>query len=284
MRPTLFNIGSLGIHSYGVMLVLGFSAGLLLAIREGRRRGISRDDIIDCALWVLLSGIIAARLLYIFLDWDYFAGQWGRWIQIQKGGLSFHGALLGAAVAVTIFASRRKIGIARLYDALTPSLPLGYAIARIGCFLNGCCQGTPTHLPWGVAFPKALEGSALVAQPVHPTQIYASLLSLVVFGVVLLLRTRLHWQGQLFLSYLALYSAQRYAVEIYRSGASAHVFPPLAPLTQAQVVSLVIALAAAAALILTERRRLSQPEPEPEPEPAPAPETEPTPKKKRTHR
>lgn len=284
MRPTLFNIGPIGIHSYGVMLVLGFAAGMLLAIREGRRRGISKDDIIDCGLWVLLSGIVAARLLYIFLDWDYFAGQWGKWIQIQKGGLSFHGGLLGAVAAVTIFAHRRNIGIAKLYDTLTPSLPLGYAIARIGCFLNGCCEGHATSLSWGVSFPPALGQAGLSPQPVHPTQLYASLLSLVVFGAILLLRSRLPGPGQLFAAYVILYSLQRYIVEIYRSGASAHVFPPLAPLTQAQVLSVIVALTAGVVLVALERRRLSEAGEETEIAPSAPVEPEPTPKKKRTHR
>jgi len=284
MRPTLFNIGRIGIHSYGVMLVLGFTAGLLLAIREGRRRGISRDDIIDCGLWVLLSGIVAARLLYIFLDWSYFAGHWARWYQIQKGGLSFHGALLGAALAVAVFARRRNLGIARLYDTLTPSLPLGYAIARIGCFLNGCCQGHPTSLPWGVTFPPTFENLGLPSQPVHPTQLYASLLSLLVFGVIMLLRSRLHWHGQLFAAYLVLYSLQRYVVEFYRSGASAHAFPGLAPLTQAQVLSVIIALGAGVALVLLERRRMREGQQEAPAQGPPATEEEPTPRKRRIHR
>ena len=284
MWSELFSIGPVRIHSYGVMLAIGFLAGILWMRREGRAKGLGTDVVLDFGLWTLLSSVLAARALFVALNWSDFAASPRDILWLWRGGLSFHGGVLGAVAAACVFGPRRKIPVGVLADAAAPAIPLGYALARIGCFLNGCCHGCPTHLPWGVRFPATPGDPTVLTEPSHPTQIYASLMSLAVFGFILLLKPHFHARGQVFAAYLAIYSLQRYVIEFWRAECSAVPFGPLAPLTQAQVVSVAIGVIAAAFLLVEEWVRLHRAGEPPEPAPSEAEEPKVPPKRKRMRR
>ncbi|MGD8239287.1 MAG: prolipoprotein diacylglyceryl transferase [Armatimonadota bacterium] len=258
MYSKLFSIGPVTIHAYGVMLTVGFVAGILWMRREGRHKGIGTDVVLDVALWTLLSSVLCARALFVALNWPEFAGSPRDIVWLSRGGLSFHGGVLGAIGAGSIFAVRRKIPFGTLSDIAAPAIPLGYALTRIGCFMNGCCQGFPTDLPWRYPQAPTTDAYGVLIQPSHPTQIYDSLMSLAVFGVILLLKPHFRARGQLFAAYVAIYSLERYIIEFWRAGYSAVPFAPLAPLTQAQVASVAIAVIAAAFLLVDEWARLNR--------------------------
>lgn len=241
MLPTLFRIGPLEIHSYGTLLMVGFVAGMLLSRRQARRLGLSPDLPLDLGVWVLVAGVVFSRGVFVLLNWRQYAANPAEALYIwRQGGLSFHGGLLGGVVAGILFSRRRRVSFWVLGDMLAPGIALGYAIARLGCLLNGCCYGAPTSLPWGITFPLSLHPH----QPVHPTQIYAALGSLAIMGVLLWARSRMAAGGQLFLLYLMLYSLLRSSVEVFRRNASAQPFMEGSVVTQAQVASLVIFTAA----------------------------------------
>jgi phosphatidylglycerol:prolipoprotein diacylglycerol transferase len=253
--PTLFHIGPVAVHSYGTLLMVAFFSGILLARREARRLGVHPDLALDLGTWTLVAAIVFARAAYVALNWSDFAPHPVEALYIwRQGGLTFHGGLLGGVLAALLLAHRRRVSTWLLADMSAPGLALGYAIARIGCFLNGCCYGGPTRLPWGVRFPL-FPDSPLTTDPSHPTQIYAALGSLVILAVLLRLRSRLPGRGQLFLVYLMLYSVMRSAIEVLRKGYTA--WPLLDGLTQAQVASAVIFLAAL--VIFVRRSRPAQP-------------------------
>lgn len=252
MFPTLFHIGPVAVHSYGTLLMMAFVAGILLARREAHRLDLHPDLALDLGTGCLVAGVIFARATFVALNWADFAGHPVEVLYIwRQGGLTFHGGLLGGVLATLLLAHRRRVSAWALADMASPGLALGYAIARIGCFLNGCCYGGPTRLPWGVRFPL-FPDSPLTTDPSHPTQIYAALGSLLILTVLLLLRSRLSRPGQLFLVYLMLYSAMRSAIEVLRKGYTA--WPLLGGLTQAQVASAVVFLAALALFVVRSRR------------------------------
>jgi phosphatidylglycerol:prolipoprotein diacylglycerol transferase len=231
MRPVLFQFGRLELRAYGVMLVLAFTAGILWAMREARLRGLAPERMIDAGLAALVGGLIGARILYIALDPVL---GWRDLPYIWRGGLSFHGGLIGGMLLVALYAIAVKVNPGLIYDTGAPSMALGYAIARIGCFLNGCCYGCPTNLPWAVRFRDQTTGE--LTPPSHPAQLYASLCSLVAFAVLLWLRPRARVHGQLFIAYVGLYGIVRFIPEIFRKGYTSG--PAIAgPLTLAQVVS-----------------------------------------------
>ncbi len=123
----------------------------------------------------------------------------------------------------------------------------------MGCFLNGCCHGSPSDLPWAIPLPH-IPGNGLEGLPLHPAQLYGTLGSLIIFGLLLLIRGHLRRPGHLFLSYLILYSISRSIMEVFRAGASAEAFGPIPALTVAQFASICIGLGAAALMYATRCR------------------------------
>jgi len=254
--PTFFHIGPVEIRAYGTLLMLGFIAGILIAGREAKRLGLPADLAVDLGLSALIGSVLGARALFVALNWQDYAP---RPIEVlylwQVGGLSFHGGLLGGVAGALVLAWRRRVSFWSLADMGAPGLALGYGIARFGCFLNGCCYGGPTSLPWGVRFPLFAD-SHLTTEPSHPTQIYAALGSFAILGVLLRVRARLSARGQLFLLYLMLYSVLRGGIEVLRKGYTAQVL--VDGLTQAQVASAVIFVGAGLGLVVLARRSRKQ--------------------------
>lgn len=256
MRPVLIKLGWLRVNAYGFMLMVGFAAGIAWGMREARRRRIAPDLVLDFGLWALLSAIVASRVVFVLLDLPAYLQEPLTMFQLWKGGLSFHGGLGGALLALYFFCRKRGLRFTQMTDLLAPALALGYAFARIGCFLNGCCYGVPTLLPWASRFlDEQLPGG--VTPPSHPTQLYAAALSLALFGLLAWRGRYARFEGQVTLWYLAAYSVIRFAVEILRRGVTGKLF--VLGMTEAQVASLVIFTLAVAALAVGMKRSVRSP-------------------------
>jgi phosphatidylglycerol:prolipoprotein diacylglycerol transferase len=228
------------------MMVVGFALALWRAKGAAKRRGFNQDYIYDLSLIALLSGIVGARLLYILLNPD--TESFKDFFAVWNGGLSFHGGVLAAVITAIIYTRWKKLSFLECADMLSPSLAIGYAFTRIGCFLNGCCYGVATSLPWGVRFLEDGQWTALS----HPTHIYASIANILIFLMLTRLEKLKRAPGFIFVSYLGLYSAYKFLVEFLRAGISAKLW--ILGLTQAQWASLVI-LAISAALVFTVYRK-----------------------------
>lgn len=219
MHPVLVQIGPLTIRWYGAMIALACVIGLWLAGKEAERNGIAREKINDFFLYAILSAVIGARLYYVLFSepsmlWKSPLSVFAIW----QGGLAIHGALLGGLVACVLYTWKYKINLAKFLDTLAPSLILGQALGRIGCFFNGDAHGYPTSMPWGVVYaPDSPAGQMFPGQPLHPTQLYEMILNLIIFGVLWKLRKRLNVKGHLFLLYVILYSTIRIFVEHFRA-------------------------------------------------------------------
>jgi phosphatidylglycerol:prolipoprotein diacylglycerol transferase len=243
MHSILFKLGPITIYSYGFMLMLAFLAGTLVATRVARRRGIAPDVVLDLVAYLLIAALIGSRALYVALHWHYFRDHLGEIGKIWTGGLSYHGGLLGGILAGAWFCWRKRLSFLAVADTLMPSLALGYAVGRVGCFLNGCCYGAPTTLPWAFRFHDPPVTGPLTA-PSHPTQIYASLINLAIFALLWWMAMRKTRPGQVFFVYLGLYSIYRFGIEFLRKGYTAQVW--LGGLTQAQIGSLALIAVAVA--------------------------------------
>jgi phosphatidylglycerol:prolipoprotein diacylglycerol transferase len=178
--------------------------------------GIAGEQIADLVVpWLLLGGVLGARVLYIATYWrESFARQpWSEIFMIQRGGLVYYGGLIGASLAVILFARWKKIPLWKLADVLTPSIALGSMFGRLGCLMNGCCHGRPCDLPWAIRFPDDHSTQGL---PLHPTQLYDAFLNLTLYLGLAWLYRRRKFDGQVFATYLCGYAVTRSIVESFR--------------------------------------------------------------------
>lgn len=250
LDPIIVQFGHLQIGWYGVFIALGIGVAVWLTAREANRRSILPDAIYDGALWVVIAGIVGARLFHVIDNWSLYAANPAA--IFGTAGLAIYGALIGGLIAVVIYTAVRHLPFWRILDAAAPAIPLAQAIARIGCFINGDNYGVPTNppLPWSVTWtnPNAMVPDRTVAY--QPAQLYEGVWDLIVFAIVWRLRTRVKADGVLFLIYAALYSFGRFFISFVRED---NVY--FANLRQAQIIALVVmALAIPLTLWLNWRR------------------------------
>lgn len=229
MYPEIFRIGSLTIHSYGLMIALGILVAAVGIYREAPREGLNADHVLEGVIVAAFSGLIGARILYVALNWDYYSTRPFSAFFTQFEGLSFYGGLFAGVAALFLWTRWRRIGFLKLADLFAPYLALGYGFGRIGCFLNGCCYGLESNLPW--ALPVSMADDVLR----HPVQLYALLGALIIFIVLKLLRPIRPFVGFLLVSLFALYGLLRFITEFFRYGEAV-----LLGLTSAQLFSLAL--------------------------------------------
>ncbi|HTY88563.1 MAG TPA: prolipoprotein diacylglyceryl transferase [Candidatus Acidoferrum sp.] len=264
MHPIAFQLGSFGVHWYGVMIALAFLIGLWTATRRARRENIPGERIADLVFWIMILGMIGARTVYVTTYWSEFAHQpLSEIFMIQHGGLVYYGCVIGGAIAYFIYIRWNKLRGWKIADILAPSIALGNAFGRIGCLLNGCCYGRECHLPWAIRFPNqsaawqqhfqaGLVGRTDPSLPVHPTELYDAALNFLLYlGLAWLFRHK-KFDGQVFAWYLVGYGLLRFTVEFYRGD-----YPPdhiHHGLTSAQLVSLPIFVVGLALAAIRSRR------------------------------
>ena len=196
MHPIIAKIGPFTIYSYGMMVAIAFLFGIFIAKLEAVRKNIKPDLVYDFSFYLIIGSIIGARAYYIlFFDVSGLLKNPITIFKIWQGGLSIHGGILAGVVTGLIFSRLKKISFWALADLVSPSIILGQAIGRIGCYLNGCCSGINNQ----------------------PTQIYELGLDFIGFLLLWNLRKKIKFQGGLFLLYLMMYAVIRIIVSRFRA-------------------------------------------------------------------
>ena len=214
MYPTLFNIGPLGIHTYGLFVALGFIAGFKVLLNYANEIGIPQQKIESFVMWVFIFSIAGARLFYVLISFAEFRYNLFDIFKVWQGGLVFSGGLLAGATAAVVFIKRNRLPLAKLADASVVALSIGQALGRVGCFFAGCCYGKQCDRWFGVKFPEnslAPSGIKLI-----PSQLVSALILALIFLVLSYYYRRKHTGGQVFALYLVLYSLKRFFVEYLR--------------------------------------------------------------------
>lgn len=267
MHPRLFTIpafdlfkwhlGPMSLPTYGVLLALAFVAGLWVVNRQAKKAGLDPARITDLAVWVLLGGLLGAKVLLVAVEWRFYFHNRAEMLSILRSGGVFYGGLLGALLVAVFYVRRFKIPGWAAADVLAPAVILGQAVGRQGCFAAGCCWGKPTTVPWAVTFRDIFAGRTIGTPldiPLHPTQLYESGAALLIFFFLLWLAGRKKFEGQVVLAYLFLYAAARATIEVYRGDASrGTVFG--GALSTSQFIALLIVLAVAALYPYLARRK-----------------------------
>ncbi|MCM3164105.1 MULTISPECIES: prolipoprotein diacylglyceryl transferase [Bacillaceae] len=205
MKP-LFSFGPFTIHFFGLMIAIGAIAGILLFIREAKRRNMNHKLLLDGVMYSLFGGILGARIFFIlFYNPSFYFANPMEVFFIQNGGLSIHGGIIGGVLVGYLFLKKHKLPIWQTLDVVAPSLILAQGISRIGCDVFG--GPIFSVLPWGIE-----KGGELL----HPAQAYEFLLDYLLFGYLWLRLKKSSYTGQVFLHYLIGYLAIRAIVEFAR--------------------------------------------------------------------
>jgi phosphatidylglycerol:prolipoprotein diacylglycerol transferase len=216
MHPILLKLGPITIYTYGFMLAVAFLCAIFVAGREAQRLGIPKGQFYDLCFYTIVAALVGSRLLFVILEPQPFLNHPLKIFALWEGGLDFQGGLFLGLIVAFYYLRRHGWPWRVAFDALAVGAPLGQFFGRIGCFMAGCCYGTPTQVPWAVVFTNPASLCPLRV-PVHPAQLYESFLALGVFGFLYWFRTRKRYSGQVVLLYLFLAGLVRFVVEFFRS-------------------------------------------------------------------
>jgi phosphatidylglycerol---prolipoprotein diacylglyceryl transferase len=208
MLPEICTIGPFTIYSYGLMMVLAFFTASSLCCLQAKKEGRDSEQIFNLLFQVFIFGIIGCRVFYVLDNFSFYLHNPLEIIMLQHGGMAWFGGLIFGSLRAILFIRKHKMEMLLTLDLIAPFIALGQAIGRIGCLLNGCCYGRESQFGFYFkVFDKVLI----------PTQLYSSLLLLMIFAILRWKQERRHLAGEIFCSYLFLYSLKRFFIEFLRN-------------------------------------------------------------------
>ncbi|MEP7353328.1 MAG: prolipoprotein diacylglyceryl transferase [Acidobacteriota bacterium] len=252
MYPKLIEIGTFYLPTYGVLVALGFLAGLAVTVKLSRRAGLNPERMTNLAVYIALAGMLGAKLFMIAFDWKEYAAHPASIFStetMQAAGV-FQGGLILALITAFLYMRKQAMPILASSDTFAPGVAIGHAIGRLGCFAAGCCWGTECDLPWAVTFHRpeawALTGVPL-ERPLHPAQLYESFAELLIFGYLWKRYNQPHPAGQILGEFLVISSIARFGIEFFRFHEQGLPFG--LPLSITQWIALGLALVGVAVLV-----------------------------------
>ena len=218
------------VHTYGILVAAGFLVAMSMAARAAERSGLDREKVLDLSFGILIAAMVGSRVLFIIVNWGEYAHDLLGIFQFWKGGLVFYGGFIGAVLFSLWYMRRNGMPFLQYADALGPTVAIGQALGRLGCFAAGCCWGgaCDVHYPFAARFPpeslayqsqvatQAITAGAPSTIPIHPTQLYEALGCALIFLFLTYWRSRKRFHGELLALYLMLYAPLRAAVETFR--------------------------------------------------------------------
>ena len=247
-NPILISFGPIQIHWYGLFIVTGTLLAILVTIKLARFYKIKAEIIIDLAFWLIIFGLIGARLYHVLIELPYYLQHPLEIFYLWQGGLAIHGAIIAGIITIWFYAKKKRLNFWQLTAVIAPGLALAQAIGRWGNYFNQELFGLPTNLPYGIPIDlinRPLE--YLNYNYFQPTFLYESLGDFIIF--IILLSTHLYILKKvtscelrvmdyklLVISYLILYSSARYLIEFIRIDSTPIIFNLRFP----QITSLII--------------------------------------------
>ncbi len=252
MYPTLFKLGPLAIHTYGFFVAMGFLTGILLAKKEAARVGEDPEKIVDLCFYILIFSVLGARIFYVLTMPGYFFSKPLEIFKIWEGGLVFYGGFISAVIFGVIYMKKHGMPFWKIADLISPSLAIGHALGRIGCFFAGCCYGRTCELPWSITFHHP-ESLAPLGIGLHPTQLYEAFSNVMIFCILRIFRLRKRFEGEVFWLYVLMYGIIRSIIEAFREDFRGGFIFSLSP---SQFIGLCLSLIAIIMLIISKKTEL----------------------------
>lgn len=222
MHPILFRIGSLQLPTYGFLLALALVAGLYVAIRLGRREGLDTAQVVDFSTWLIITGLIGAKIYMILTGWRFYTAHPGEIFSLDtlEAGGGFYGGFIGAALFAVWYVRSHRWPLFKVFDAFAPAVAIGQCIGRIGCFAAGDDYGkVARHSSLAVVFtnPYSHQMTGVpLGVPLYPVQLFESALTLIIFLILIELYRHKKRDGEIFVAYMMLYAIARFFLEFYR--------------------------------------------------------------------
>ena len=258
MHPRLLTTPFFTVHTFGVLLATAYVAAVWWLMREGRRERLDVDTLFSLAFWAIAGAIIGAKALMVVRELPDDVSNTGIAfsLSVLTSAGDFYGGFIGALIASALFFRRHpQVPFWQTADICGPAIALGQAIGRIGCLMAGDDYGSPTRVPWAVIFtdPDAARiGGAPLGVPLHPVQVYESIVCAVLFvGLIRLLR-RKRFDGEVILAYTASYAIARFVLEFFRGDADRGFV--IGWLSTSQFIAAILGPSAIAVLVSRSRR------------------------------
>jgi phosphatidylglycerol:prolipoprotein diacylglycerol transferase len=256
MFPRLIHIGSFYLPTYGLVLAIAYLTGIWLLRRKAIEAGLPDQKILDLSLYILASAILGAKLMLVLVEWRRYAAHPSDLVEVLRSGGVFYGGLICASAVGIWYLRKHRLPAWKIADMGAPSIALGEAIGRWGCFAAGCCYGKPSSGPFHVTFTDPFAHDA-VGTPLnvalHPTQIYLSVNAFLIFLVLQWAYRRRAFDGEVFWLYILLYSITRGIIEVWRGDlVRGFVIPGI--LSTSQFIGVLTSLASLAMLFYLSRR------------------------------
>ena len=208
-NPIAFTLLGVEIRWYGILIGIGFLLGIFISYYRAPKLGIKPDHVLDFAILMIPLSIIGARAYYVIFEWEHYKGSISKILDIRSGGLAIHGGLIVGIIVCYLVCKYHKISVLNLLDLVFPQVALGQSIGRWGNYFNSEAHGGPTDLPWGIM----VDGVK-----VHPTFLYESLLNLICFIILMVLRHNKKIKtGTIVGIYLIWYGIVRFFIESLRT-------------------------------------------------------------------
>ncbi len=228
MHPVLFQFDTPGflrsflpdtitIYTYGFLIACGAIAGTIYTARQAKKQyGLSYEDAQQFILWVILAAVVGGKVFIIFEDPKFYLSNPSALLKNFGNGFVFYGSLLFAIPTMLIYFKVKKLPALGMLDIMAVTTVIVHAFGRMGCFMAGCCYGVPSQVFFAVTFHDPHSQAHPLGIPLHPTQLYAETNLLIILVVLLFVKQRKQFDGQLFMIYLMLYAVGRSIIEIFR--------------------------------------------------------------------
>lgn len=260
MDPIAFELGPIKVAWYGIIIVIGMMLAIYLTIKEGEKRGLTEDFIIDTTFWILPLGILGARLYYVLFELGYYLNNPGQIFAIWEGGLAIYGGIIAGLAAIYWRCKKEDVPVVLMTDIIAPHVLLAQAIGRWGNFVNQEAHGGEVSRQFleKLMLPEfIIEGMNINGAYYHPTFLYESLWSIIGVAIILFVRSRpkLLLRGEPTALYFIWYGVGRLFIEGMRTDSLY-----MGPFRISQIVSLILIAIGVATIIYL--RRYTYPKPQ----------------------